>query len=286
MNDVQNEHLHKRISQLVLASSSPRRKELVALLDLSLPVSVFSVEVDERIDRAWQPAEAVELLSMAKAEATAKAIAEGRAPHDINPNSALILAADTVVVVDDQIVGKPASENEAFQMLKKLQGRSHYVYTGIMLLHSGCDKTGALQQVQIENEIMPAFVQETSESIAKPGNSAAAGESIARFNSRAAAKRIAFGAYGQYELVFQSDQLAAVVGHTYSQVTFRSMSDDEIYAYIKTGEPLDKAGSYGIQGIGSIFVEKIEGDFYSVMGLPLNLLYPTLLQFGISPFAT
>nr|WP_306433582.1 Maf family protein [Paenibacillus montaniterrae] len=138
----------------------------------------------------------------------------------------------------------------------------------------------------MENEIMPAFVQATSESIAKPGNSAAAGESIARFNSRAAAKRIAFGAYGQYELVFQSDQLAAVVGHTYSQVTFRSMSDDEIYAYIKTGEPLDKAGSYGIQGIGSIFVEKIEGDFYSVMGLPLNLLYPTLLQFGISPFAT
>jgi septum formation protein len=75
-----------------------------------------------------------------------------------------------------------------------------------------------------------------------------------------------------------------IVGHTVSKVTFRPMSEEEIRAYVKTGDPLDKAGAYGIQGIGSVFIEKIEGDFYSIMGLPMNLLYQMLLKFGVSPF--
>ena len=75
-----------------------------------------------------------------------------------------------------------------------------------------------------------------------------------------------------------------MVGHTVSKVTFRPMSDEETKAYVKTGEPLDKAGSYGIQGLGALFIEKLEGDFYSVMGLPLNLLYQLLSLFEISPF--
>jgi len=62
------------------------------------------------------------------------------------------------------------------------------------------------------------------------------------------------------------------------------MSDEEIQAYVETGEPLDKAGGYGVQGLGSVFIEKIEGDFYSIMGLPLNLLYQMLLMFGVNPF--
>ncbi len=75
-----------------------------------------------------------------------------------------------------------------------------------------------------------------------------------------------------------------VAAHNVSKVTFGPMSNEEIQAYIKTGEPLDKAGAYGVQGIGSVFIEKIEGDFYSIMGLPLNLLYQMLLMFGISLF--
>ena len=74
------------------------------------------------------------------------------------------------------------------------------------------------------------------------------------------------------------------MGHTVSKVTFRPMSDEEIQAYVETGEPLDKAGGYGVQGLGSVFIEKIEGDFYSIMGLPLNLLYQMLLMFGVNPF--
>lgn len=234
---------HKSVSQLVLASSSPRRKELVALLDLSLPVSVFSIEVDETIDSAWQAAEAVEQLGLAKAEAVAKAIATDAAPDLIEPGGALILAADTVVVVDGEIVGKPSCSEEAVQTLNRIQGRSHYVYTGVVLRYvsNGTDGKRAIDT--------------------------------------------AFGQFGQYRLLLdEGGQAAAAVGHSYSQVTFRPMSDKEIKDYVMTGEPLDKAGSYGIQGIGSVFIEKIEGDFYSVMGLPLNLLYHMMLNFGVSPF--
>jgi septum formation protein len=245
MNDRANEHTHKSVSQLILASSSPRRKELVASLDLSLPVSVFSIEVDESIAPSWGAAEAVEQLSLAKAEAVVKAIANGATPAHISPHSALILAADTVVVVDGQILGKPASREEAFSTLNMLQGRSHDVYSGVVLMHSGA--TAA--------------------------------------DDRDAESSIAFGQFGQYQLLSDvTGEVAVAVGHTYSRVTFRPMLDQEIEAYVLTGEPMDKAGSYGIQGIGAVFVEKLEGDFYSVMGLPLNLLYPMLMNFGISPF--
>lgn len=237
------QHTHKSVSQLVLASSSPRRKELVALLDLSLPVSVFSVEVDETIAPDWQAAEAVEQLGLAKAEAVAQAIAGETAPHHIESAGALILAADTVVVVDGQIVGKPASREEAVQTLQRLQGRSHHVYTGVVLRYVS---SGSMSDKSVEN---------------------------------------AFGQFGQYRILLdEHDQAKTAVGHSYSEVTFRPMSDKEIQDYVMTGEPLDKAGSYGIQGIGSVFIEKIEGDFYSVMGLPLNLLYQMLLNFGVSPF--
>jgi septum formation protein len=96
------------------------------------------------------------------------------------------------------------------------------------------------------------------------------------------------GDIGQYRVISKSPsgEPEIIVGHTVSKVTFRPMSDAEIEAYIKTGDPLDKAGAYGVQGIGAVFIEKIEGDFYSVMGLPLNLLYQMLLRFGVSPFKT
>jgi len=245
MKDKATVHTYKSVSQLILASSSPRRKELVASLDLSLPVSIFSIEVDESISPAWHAAEAVEQLGLAKAEAVAKAIAAGDAPKGISTDSPLILAADTVVVIDGEILGKPASQEEAKATLTRLQGRSHEVYSGVVLMH-GYQKA---EQLKVEN-------------------------------------RVPYGHLAQYKLLHDDmGQAAVAIGHSLSQVTFRPMSDAEINAYVMTGEPMDKAGSYGIQGKGSVFVERLEGDFYSVMGLPLNLLYQMLLAFEVSPFS-
>lgn len=244
MNDKANMHTYKSVSELILASSSPRRKELVASLDLSLPVSIFSIEVDERIAPAWQAAHAVEQLSLAKAAAVSEAIANGAAPNHISSDSALILAADTVVVIDGEILGKPSSQEEAVATLSRLQGRSHEVYSGVVLMHGH-------RQVELLHK----------------------------------SETIPFGSLGQYQLLRDNmGQVCVAIGHSYSHVTFRSMSEAEIKGYVMTGEPMDKAGSYGIQGKGAVFVERLEGDFYSVMGLPLNLLYGMLLPFGISPF--
>lgn len=251
MNNNSSNYNHSDHIQLILASSSPRRKELISLLDLPFPVSVFSVEVDERIQAGWQPSEAVEQLSLIKAEAVAQVIRSGKAPITFDTANALLLAADTVVVLDHEILGKPASPEDAFATLKRLCGRSHYVYTGVVLQH-----------IQTGKQISAHVAEEVKQRL------------------------IPLGDIGQYRVLSQYDSglPACIVGHSCSKVTFRPMSDEEILAYVRTGEPLDKAGSYGVQGIGSVFIEKIEGDFYSVMGLPLNLLYPMLLTFGVNPF--
>lgn len=204
------------VSQLILASSSPRRKELVALLDLSLPVSVFSSEVDETIDAAWQPAEAVEQLSTIKAKAVAQAIADGKAPNHIEKETALILAADTVVVLDEVIIGKPRSRAEAIETLKRMRGREHHVYTGVALLHVNTEKQ--------------------------------------------------------------------LVSHRVTEVRMCHMSDTWIEQYVATGESDDKAGSYGIQGKGAIFVEAIQGCYFNVVGLPLSLVAQMLEQFQVDLF--
>jgi len=204
------------VSQLILASSSPRRKELVALLDLSLPVSVFSMEVDETIDAAWKLAEAVEQLSKAKAIAVSRAIAEGKAPSHIERESALILAADTVVVLDEEIIGKPQSRAEAIETLKRLRGRAHHVYTGVTLLHNNTEKQ--------------------------------------------------------------------LVSHRATEVQMRHMSDTWIEQYVATGESDDKAGSYGIQGKGAIFVDGIHGCYFNVVGLPVSLVAHMLEQFQVNIF--
>lgn len=251
MNNNSNNHPYRDNIQLILASSSPRRKELIKLLDLPFPVSVFSVEVDERIHAGWQPAEAVEQLSLSKAKAVAQVILDGQSTITIDSTDALILAADTVVVLDDDILGKPASPEDAVATLKRLRGRSHYVYTGIVLQQLGTDtQPAAAYAAEKMKQVMP------------------------------------LGDIGQYRILseLQNGLPERMVGHSCSKVTFRPMSDEEILAYVQTAEPLDKAGSYGVQGVGSVFIEKIEGDFYSVMGLPLNMLYRMLLAFGINLF--
>lgn len=188
--------------ELILASGSPRRSEL--LNQIGLTFSVHPADVDETLDPDWTPAEAVERLSAHKAEAVAQ-----RFPDR------LILAADTVVSLEGDIMGKPLTPQGAFAMLTALSGRTHEVFTGLTLR--------------------------------------------------------------------QGDRVVTVSERT--AVTFRPLTAEEISAYIATGEPMDKAGAYGIQGRGALFITGIEGDYFNVMGLPLCRLGQLLEKdFGLDLF--
>ena len=189
--------LHLRVP-LVLASQSPRRRSLLSRLGLSF--STQPSDVDEHIPEGTEPANAVERLALRKADAVA--------PH--HPD-ALTLAADTIVVLDAEILEKPTDEADASAMLRRLSGRTHTVYTGLALIHPASER--------------------------------------------------------------------AVHTHEATAVTFAKMSDDEIAAYVRTGSPLDKAGAYGIQDdLGALFVSRVEGDYYNVVGLPLHRLYRLLRE--------
>lgn len=198
--------VHTEQKLLILASSSPRRQELIRLL--GLPYEVIVSDVNENVESAWSAAEIVEKLSLRKAQAVLDIL-------KANKRQGIIIGSDTIVVHNGEVLGKPVDEQDARRMLSSLQGNTHYVYSGLACITS------------------------------------------------------------------ESEQ---IVNHTVSKVTFRAMSDAEIRGYIQTGETGDKAGAYGVQGLGSVFIERIEGDFYSVMGLPMNLLYQMLVQLGVSPF--
>ncbi len=187
---------------IILASQSPRRQELLKLT--GLPFTVRAADIDETMDKSLPVQQEVTRVSRLKAQA----IAAGASPDDI------VIAADTIVVIDGRELGKPHSEAEALDMLRLLSGRTHEVVTVL----SVCRGT------HIESE--------------------------------------------------------AVV----TKVTFRPLCEEELRAYIKTGEPMDKAGSYGIQGYGAMFVSRIEGDYFSVMGLPLCPLCQMLRAFGVRIF--
>lgn len=184
---------------IILASQSPRRHELMKLT--GLPFTVRVADIDETMDPALPVQQEVTRVSRRKAQA----IASSASPDDI------VIAADTIVVIDGRELGKPRSEEEARSMLRLLSGRTHEVVTVLSVCKGS----------RIESE--------------------------------------------------------AVV----TKVTFRALSDLEIRAYIQTGEPMDKAGSYGIQGYGAMFVRCIEGDYFSVMGLPLCPLCRMLRAFGV-----
>lgn len=183
---------------VVLASASPRRRELLALV--GIPHRVLAADIDERVHPGEVPTAHVERLAREKAATVAP-----RAPD------ALVIAADTVVVVDGDILGKPRDESEARHALRRLAGRTHTVVTGMACALRGRVAAG-VEQVE---------------------------------------------------------------------VTFRPLSDAEVAAYVATGEPLDKAGSYGIQGYGATIVRRIDGDYFAVMGLSLVRLVALLGELGV-----
>ncbi len=178
--------------KIILASKSPRRKELLSGL-----ISEFEVRPDtapEVVEAELSPEETVKRLALQKAENVAK----------ISEDDALIIAADTVVFIDGEILGKPKDEDEATTMLRKLSGREHHVCTGYAI---------------IDNKTKRSFCS---------------------FERTA--------------------------------VHFRPLTNGEIERYVATKEPMDKAGAYGVQGKGAIFVDYIKGDYFNVVGLPVSAL--------------
>lgn len=193
-------------AKLILASGSPRRKELLEQIGVSFQVQ--STDIDESVLPDESPEKYVTRLSAEKALAV----------FQHQPDK-VVLAADTSVVINGRILGKPTDTQDAVDTLKMLSGQSHQVLTGVSL-------------------------------IAKAGNE-------------------------------DSQQKVETIVTT-TQVHFLPLSEQDINEYVATGEPMDKAGSYGIQGKAALFVDRIEGSYSNVVGLPLAQTGVLLKQFGIA----
>ena len=180
--------------ELILASQSPRRRELMELFHI--PFVIRAADIDETMDATADPFQEVARVSRKKA------MAVPRQPGDV------VIAADTIVVAQGQVLGKPKDEKDAFRMLKLLSGKAHQVMTGLS--------------------------------------------------------------------VVRGDECISCTEVT--TIHFRPLSDSEILSYIRTGEPMDKAGSYGIQGGAALFAQSIEGDYFNVVGLPVCRLGLILRQ--------
>ncbi len=184
---------------IILASQSPRRRELLGLFHL--PFTVRVADIDETMDPAKAPYDEVARVSQTKA------LAVERKADDV------VIAADTIVVCENQVLCKPRDEEDARAMLRLLSGRDHQVMTGMTVVRGNTVRT----------------VTEVTD------------------------------------------------------IHFRELSEKEIAAYVSTGEPMDKAGSYGIQGGAALFAEKMVGDYYNVMGLPVCRLWQILQEMQITP---
>lgn len=193
------------MKQLILASKSPRREML--LKQIGVGFKSHPSNLDEKIYKNSTPEDYVRLLAEKKALSVKEYFCS------CGHNFFVVLAADTVVVYEGKILGKPADENQAFEMLSLLSGKWHEVMTGVSVVDGDTDK----KLTHVEK----------------------------------------------------------------TRVKMKELASDEIRQYIRTGEPFDKAGAYGIQGIGALFVEKIDGCFYNVVGLPIHSVAVMLSQFGI-----
>jgi septum formation protein len=181
--------------RVILASQSPRRRELLTLI--GIPHEVHPADIDERYLPGEAPAAHAERLAREKATRVSEA-------------GAIVIGSDTIVVVDGDVLGKPADAREASAMLRRLSGRTHVVVTAVAVTHDGRTES-AVEEVE---------------------------------------------------------------------VTFHALTDDDIARYVATGEPMDKAGAYGIQGFGATIVQRVDGDYFAVMGLPLQRVVRLLERLG------
>lgn len=182
---------------IILASASPRRQELMKIAGFNFKVCV--AQGDEYLDPALHPDDAAMAVAGQKAREVAK-----KYPHDC------VVGADTIVVLDDTVLGKPKDEDDAVVMLKLLSGREHTVYTGVCIIN------------------------------------------------------------GEKETCFAES----------TKVEFYPLEVEEIHAYVASREPMDKAGAYGIQGLGCVLVKKIEGDYFNIMGFPIAKVVRAIRAMG------
>jgi septum formation protein len=188
--------------KLILASASPRRKKL--LKQIGLEFDVMPTNIEEKLNPRLKPVRQVESLSLQKALAAAE-MKEAK--------NAVILTSDTMVAIDDEVLGKPKDQKDAKRMLRKLSGREHSVITAFTLYDTKTKKN--------------------------------------------------------------------VTRSVESKIWFKKLTSHEISSYIEREKPYDKAGAYGIQELASVFVEKVEGDYPAIVGLPLHALARELKKFGI-----
>lgn len=186
--------------RIILASMSPRRKALLEIL--GIPFTIVVSDFEEELTNNKNPQQLVEELSLGKAKAVCQ-----------KETNAIIIAADTIVVCNNQVLGKPKSKDDAKRMLQLLSNTTHQIITGMTIMDTDTKQTLTRSET--------------------------------------------------------------------ARVFMRQITEEEIDTYISTGEPLDKAGAYGIQEKGAIFVKKVEGDFFNIVGLPLYTLAQSLKQFGI-----
>ena len=196
---------------IILGSASPRRRELLAQIGAEFEVRVSN---KEEVYHSTVPEEIVKELALMKAENVAEELAEENPAGAVK--STVVIGADTIVVLDGKILGKPADEADAVRMLTGLQGRRHDVYTGVAVL--------------------------------------------------------------DYDENGEKHVYNYPVG---TAVYVNEMTEEEIRAYVETKDPLDKAGAYGIQGRFAAHIDRIEGDYYNVVGLPVSRVYRTLRKLGV-----
>lgn len=192
------------MKRIILGSASPRRKELLEQIGISFEIKTSS---KDECYTSKIPEEIVKELALQKAEN----VADEMLSNEGIIKSTVVIGADTIVALEEEILGKPKDEKDAFRMLSNLQGRVHQVFTGTALL------------------------------------------------------------------IFDENGKKMVVNHAVeTKVYVNPMSDQEIYEYIESKEPMDKAGAYGIQGGFAAYIDRIEGDYYNVVGLPVSYLYQEL----------
>lgn len=186
------------MQKIILASKSPRRRKLLEQIGIKFVVEESNV--DEENSYHLSPRDMVKHLSIEKAKAVAR-----------KNKQAIVIGADTTVILENEVIGKPRSEKEAKEILKKLSNKTHLVITGITIINF--------------KKILTRLAE--------------------------------------------------------TKVHFRKLTDKEINAYVKTGEPMDKAGGYGVQEKAGIFIDNIQGDYFNVVGLPISAVSEMLKEFGI-----
>ncbi|MBQ9991637.1 MAG: Maf family protein [Lachnospiraceae bacterium] len=240
------------MEEIVLASASPRRRELLTQIGI---VHRVVPSLKEEVIQGSCPIEIVQNLARQKAEDVAS---------NLQIPGRLVLGADTVVVFEDQILGKPLDDEEAFRMLSSLQGNTHQVYTGVAFCVWQEVTAGAELSGKAEDMAAGAWVSGKAEDTA-------AEVWVSGKEEDTPAVSLAEGKAGK---------LVTHIFYEETKVEVYPMTEEEIRAYLKTGDGKDKAGSYGIQGPFGAYIKGIQGDYYNVVGLPIGRVYQELKGFA------